>query len=175
MPNHVINEIKFKDLRPEMVQSILDKCVGEDGKVDFEILVPLPITSWPGNVGMTHKETFPSTHLDDARNLWGTKWGPYGQNDDCVVQSKDAVTFTFQTAWSPPYGWLMALFNTFKTSFEHAWLSEGQERGKAAIYDYAALDDFGREAWVEKDADEQTHRHLHKLLWGVEEFTDDDQ
>jgi len=176
MPNHVINEIRIEGIPSTMVDDILAKTVDKDGQIDFSILLPLPIHFWPGSVSSKHKETFPGTHLDAAIDIWGTKWGAYGQNEseyDPIEKTAKGLIFRFQTAWSPPYGWLMAIFNTFEVSFEHTWLSEGATSARYATFSYPDLKHIYREPWTEVLSDQKTHRRMHKLLWGVEEFEDE--
>lgn len=174
MPNHVINEIIFRDIPESQIDAILAKTVSGNGAVDFEVLLPLSLNFWPGNVSEKHKR-FPGTHLDEAREVWGTKWNAYGQKDGAVTREPRTLILRFQTAWSPPFGWLMAIFNTFKLRFEHNWLDEGAGRGWSGVFDYARLNEWGAGGgWIEEPADEQMQRRLHKLLWGVEEFEESD-
>lgn len=177
MPNHCVNEVIFRDVPARRRAEILEKVVGPKGFIDFSVLLPTPINSWPGSVGQRHEKAFPTTNLEFNRENWGTKWNAYGKDDGytSIVQTDDTLTLTFQTAWSPPYGWLCAVFNTFEARFEHNWMEEGGSPAHADVYDYAKLDDIRSEAWSENIAEEAMSRHLHKLLWGVEEFTDEDE
>lgn len=173
MPNHVINEVIFREVTELHVLTMLSKMVRADNTVDFGIMLPLPLSSWPGSVGSIHKKRFPSTHLDDASAIWGTKWNAYGQDGGAATRDGDSLILRFQTAWSPPMGWLAAVLNTFRCRFEHNWLSEGSEHGFSAVFDHSKLDSWKGEAWDEKPAAPAMQRHLHKLLWGVEEFAED--
>jgi hypothetical protein len=167
MPNHVVNELIFRGTDRATQALILSKLCNDRGEVDFEILVPSPINIWLGSVGRIHTDTFPDTHLDWARKNWGTKWNAYSQKP--TEQTEDTLTLRFETAWRPPYGWLVAIFNTFKCSFEHNWFSEGEDRGRAGKWNYAGLDDLdGLSSWEETDADDDLQKHLHVLQWGVE-------
>lgn len=172
MPNHVVNEIIFR-VDAEKQSAIVSKLCRPDGTVDFELLVPSPINIWPGSVAEVHEKTFPDTHLDWARKNWGTKWNAYSQKP--IERTDEALILRFETAWRPPYGWLVAVFNTFKISFEHNWMSEGDSQGVCGVWNYARLDDFGGEAWKETKAEGEMQRHLHKLQWGVEEFPDEEK
>ncbi len=168
MPNHVLNEVIFRGLTAEQQDAIVAAVSGPGGKIDFEALVPSPLNIWPGSVGTKHEKAFPDTHLDWARKNWGTKWNAYGART--VTREGPTLTLVFETAWAPPYGWLVAIFNAFKIDFEHNWLSEGRDRTVRGVWNYARLDDMGGEAWDETEADEATHRRIHKMHWGVEEF-----
>ena len=73
MPNHVINELVFKNVGP-IKDELLGKILNQNGDVDFGILVPPPFNIWWGDVATIHEETFPGTFLDWAWKNWGTKW-----------------------------------------------------------------------------------------------------
>lgn len=171
MPNDVINQIQLHDVSMDRVRPII---LNDTGRVDFSILLPLPINFWPGSVGLDHEKAFPGTHLAAARQTWGTKWNAYG---DIMIAEEGADTvLCFETAWAPPRGWIVALFNTLKCSITAKWLSEGETNGHIEIYDWSKIETgFGgwNRAEIEDGSDD--HRHLHKLLWGVEEFGDEDE
>lgn len=177
MPNHVINEIIFRDLDVSQRAGILTMVRNGAGEVDFGILVPKPLNLWDGSADQNHEKKFKRIGLDWARENWGTKWNAYGHDEGGKYQSiactDDTVTVTFQTAWSPPYPWIAALFNFFKLPIEHNWFGEGMSRGVSGKFDYQAyLTDRGT-PWKEEDASAEMQKHLHKLLWGVEEFPDE--
>lgn len=177
MPNHVINEVIFRNIDAETRATLLANIKNVAGEIDFEILMPAPLNIWCGGVSTRHS-VFPGNHLDWARANWGTKWNAYGLDEGgkykSILQTEDSLTLTFQTAWRPPYGWLIAIFNRFKINFEHNWLDEGAARGNSGKFDYAALDDrLQNDPWKEEEASDEMHRHLHTLLWGVESFPDE--
>ena len=177
MPNHVINEIIFRNIDHMQRVGIRTMVRNSAGEIDFGILVPKPLNLWDGGVGSEHEKKFRNTGLDWARENWGTKWNAYGIDQggryQSFVESDDTIILTFQTAWAPPYPWIAALFNFFKISIEHNWFDEGCSLGKSGKFDYQQyLKGIG--GWDETDADDEMHRHLHKLLWGVEEFEDED-
>lgn len=165
MPNHVINEIIFD--RPASEHgAILAAACNNGGKVDFEVLIPIPAQIWRGNAGSKDIAAFGEQNCGIywARANWGTKWNAYSVMP--VEAGHAALTLRFQTAWSPPYPWLVALFNTCG-GFRHNWLDEGQSNSFTGKFQ--ASGERG-ESWEELEADEALHRHLHKLLWGVEQF-----
>lgn len=174
MPNHCINELIFSaDIARQ--SAIRDALCGSDGKVDFQILVPIPVNLWRGNVGQKHEKAFKRTALDWKIENWGTKWNAYGHHEIEATEGK--IIFRFETAWRPPYPWLAAIFNTLKISFDHNWLSEGGGLGVHGTFDWPEAERGGFDPWKEetaKDENDPLHRHLHKLLWGVDEFADDD-
>lgn len=171
MPNHCINEIIFRDVDREAQDKILALTCKADEKVTFEILVPIPPQVWLGNVGQRHEKAFKNTSLSWCRDNWGTKWDAYDHRP--IERTEDTLTLRFETAWGPPYGWLCALMNVTKLPFEHNWMSEGGAPAVTAGFDFSKLESFGPEPWVETEADDVLARHLHKLLWGVEEFPDE--
>ncbi|MNU30396.1 hypothetical protein D3C71_188810 [compost metagenome] len=170
MPNHVINEILLHGVKLEDCRQHL---LNGEGRVSFAVLLPLPLNFWAGSVGVQHEKAFPGTHLDAATEMWGTKWNAYG---DPTAEDTDAGTLIrFQSAWSHPRGWTCALFNTLKCEISVSWLSEGSSDGVSEKYVWDAKGSFGPSWEHEKIADgSDEHRRLHKLLWGVEEFTDED-
>lgn len=171
MPNHVINEITFAGCDAATVAKLRSIVLNGDGEVDFEVLVPAPLNIWNGSVGTKHTAAFPDTHLDWATKNWSTKWNAYGKQSLDV--DGEEVRIEFQTAWRPPYGWLVALFNTMKRRFVHKWMSEGHDRGVIGVWEWEGKEPFSQHDWNETDADPETQKYLHLLLWGVEEFAEE--
>jgi hypothetical protein len=169
MPNHVINEIIFRQVDHDTQTNIVGGACNA-GRVDFGILVPSPLNLWMGSVGSEHEKKFKRTSLDWNRENWGTKWNAYG-DDPHIERGRDTLTLRFQTAWSPPYPWLAALLNKFGLPFEHNWLDEGCERAVSGQFRPDGRN--GGPEWSETRASDEMQRHLHKLLWGVEEFADE--
>lgn len=167
MPNNVINEITLHNMTFDQIK---DKTINSDGRVDFSILLPLPLNSWAGSVSVAEEEAFPSTHLADARNIWGTKWNAYGMQP--TREKNGNVIFTFETAWSHPRPWVCAVFNTFECDITAKWLSEGF--ADAQIETYHDHKTQGPKWKAQKHLNgTQEQRYLHKLLWGVEEFVEE--
>lgn len=168
MPNHVINELVFTDLTEADRDRVVTAIYAGDN-VDFEILVPMPLNMWWGAVGSNHEAAFKRTGLDWARENWGTKWNAY--RSVAPEWADGVLTIRFQSAWSPPYPWLAAVFNKLNLPFAHNWLDEGAERGWIGTF---SIDEpiWGIE-WKEVEATDEMQRHLHKLLWGVEQFEDE--
>lgn len=171
MPNHVINELIF-NVGPEDQARVLAATLNADGKVDFGVLVPRPLNLWAGNVGTEHEKAFKRTALDWNRENWGTKWNAYDMRP--VEADETKLILRFETAWGPPYPWLAAILNHLNLPFDHNWMSEGGWPPKHG--EFRLADRFGEEGpeWSEAEADEALGRHLHKLLWGVERFPDED-
>jgi hypothetical protein len=168
MPNHVINEIII-NVPAEKQAAILEKIKGKND-IDFSVLLPLPLNIWMGSVGSEHTATFPDTALDWSTKNWGTKWNAYGlYNSEIykpIVLTENSITLTFQTAWRPPFGWIVALFNHFKISFKHNYLSEDDDGGHSDFYVYQPEDKWSSVEWVREKATHEIYDRLYQYLWG---------
>lgn len=179
MPNHVINEVIFENLTESQIDEILAKAVNYKGRIDFSILLPQPLNFWRGSASEAEEKAFPGTWLDFQRHNWGTKWNAYGQNEaeehyKVITREPGKLTLRFQTAWSPPMGWLCALYNSTDLPLRYAWLSEGGYEPKVGTMGFPhRIPELG-EGWTEEKAPEAMARHLHKLMWGVEAFSDEE-
>jgi Ferredoxin-like domain in Api92-like protein len=165
MPNHVANEVIFTGLTEDLRAQLLMKLCKADGTPDFSILLPPPLNSWPGSVGARHEKAFPHNDLDWNTKNWSTKWNAY--RVEKAENEGDRLVLRFNTAWRAPMGWFLAIFNTFKIDFEYRYLDEGASRGRIGEFCWANLDDWlNREAWSERDVDDEMNRYLHVLRWG---------
>ena len=173
MPNHVVNEIIFRDVDGAAQDAILAVALNAEGQVDFEVLVPAPVNIWHGSVGQQHEKAFGKTGLDWNLENWGTKWNAYSHQP--ILRTADSLTLIFETAWRPPYGWLAALFNTTRRSFDHNWLDEGSERGVEGRFIWDSSLPFGPMEWREAPCSDEMQKHLHFLHWGCEAFPDDEE
>lgn len=167
MPNHVINELVFRNISKAQQDAVLSALCNADGEVDFRVLVPEALNVWRGNASTEHDRAFGRTWYEWNRENWGTKWNAYSHHP--IERCEDWLILRFETAWSPPYPWLAAVLNKFGLTFEHNWLDEGSEIGRTGLF--RVRDDWGAE-WAEADASESLNRHLRKLHWGVEHFDD---
>lgn len=173
MPNHVTNEIIFRGVDRAAQEKIVAIICNADRKVDFEVLVPLPLNMWWGSVGTKHEKAFKRTALDWALENWGTKWGAYQQR--ATLCDDSSITFCFDTAWSPPYPWLAAVFNSSKLSFEHNYFNEGEDWSVSGVFDYSKRDDLFGAPWNETRATHEVHKRLHVLKYGCESFPPEDE
>lgn len=171
MPNHVVNEVIFSCITQSLRNDLLSACCNEHQQVDFERLVPAPINSWRGGVSASHEKAFPHNDLDWCRANWGTKWNAYGHRQPELTDN--GLILRFDSAWRPPYGWLVAVFNCFHLDFDHNWLSEGSSQGVCGTFRWidSKLESCN---WKEAPAEGEMQRHLHTLRWGVPEFADED-
>jgi hypothetical protein len=165
MPNHVINVVAFKGVDAATQEKILALACNEKGDLDFEVLLPVPLNYWRGQVGSKEKESFGGNALEWCSMNWGTKWGPYGEPQ--IVRTENTLTLTFRTAWNTPRGWLCALFNKSRVPFHWSWLAEGGWPAQTETFSMGGT--FG-DRWTHVDADESTAKNLHVLLWGSESF-----
>lgn len=170
MPNHVINEIILHDIKLADTRQHL---LNIEGRLSFEVLLPLPLNFWRGSVGVEHEKAFPGTHLDEARKVWGTKWDAYGEPS--VIENDAGTVIQFQSAWNHPRGWVCALFNTLKCNMTASWLSEGGAAAHVERYKWDGGGFLGGPSWEDEEIADFSpeHRRLHKLLWGVEVFEAD--
>ncbi len=172
MPNHVSNEVTLTGLNEDQVNVILASLINSKGEVDFELLLPLPLNIWWGNVGTAHEKAFRAgTALEWCADNWSTKWNAYGQKP--VEIGADGFTIRFDTAWGPPMGWLCAIFNRFKVGFEYHYLSEGENHGHSGKFSINPDSEIANIDWVEGRCSDDMQKHLHMLRWGVESFDDE--
>lgn len=171
MPNHVTNEIIFRNVSAADQDAIIAKLCNADGIVDFEVLVPTPPNIWLGNVGEKHKRLGVNA-LDWSRENWGTKWNAYSHKK--IERTDDTLKVVFDTAWSPPYGWLVAVFNVLKRDFEHNWMDEGASHGWEGKWLYSVMVDNKTflDPWTEEPCGDEMQKHLNVLRWGVENLDD---
>lgn len=172
MPNHVLSEIIFDDVRDADIEKLMAIALNrETGLIDFDVLLPVPINAWQGNCGSDHESAFRLTALDWCTANWGTKWNAYGAKS--LTVSGNTVTLVFKTAWRPPYGWIVAMFNTLKINLTHAWISEGTDGATIGAFRFNPDDKMEVLQWRERPATETEYRRLHKMMWGVEKYEDE--
>ena len=75
----------------------------------------------------------------------------------------------FETAWRPPYQWIVALFNTVKIGFYHNSFDEGASVAKHGVFSCSSTGDDV--FWEEETANEDADRHLKMLMFG-EDYID---
>lgn len=167
MPNHIVNEIRLHGVSSDRAQEVASS---DESVIDFSKLLPLPLNFWPGSVGRKHEQAFPGTHLDAATKTWGTKWNAYALNDDSLRQDGSDTVLTFETAWAPPRGWVVAVFNTLKCDITHFWQDEGSDEVHREAYTFTGDDSIFYPKWEAETVDHGSadHRRLYKLQWGVE-------
>lgn len=179
MPNHVTNELIFPcgpDKQAEILKAVWSASEREgEGGVDFNILVPIPINVWLGSVSSLDEGRFGKDFvaLDWCRAHWGTKWGAYQCQK--YVQTSDSLTLIFDTAWSPPWTWALALFNTIKIPFTHNWFDEGKDRAVRTEWKFNPDDKWDIMRVEDQKVSDEENRRLHKIKWGVEEFPPEDE
>lgn len=180
MPNHIITEVTVPNVDAEAQNRILAVVQSAERDIDFNILVPKPSNVWNGDVSSKHEKAFGECGLDWNRREWGTKWNAYGFDEggkyQSILRHDDKLVLTFQTAWSTPRKWLLALFNTIKVPFEYRWMDEGDSDKAVLGRFYFELREMGSPDWDEAVIDDDAERRrIHKLLWGVEKFEDESE
>ncbi len=172
MPNHVINEVVVKGRRLVDVEPL----VKGEKDIDFKVLLPPPLNCWQGGSGVETKKAFPVDWYDWNRANWGTKWNAYGFPDNAVREHDGATILTFQTAWSTPRGWVLALFNSLNCDIDVSYLDEGCADGALETFIANCPKSLNGPRWDIATIPEKSpeHRRLHKMLWGVEEFDDEE-
>ena len=162
MPNHVANEIIFQGLTDDQIAHVKRSCLKPDGEFSFSVLLPPPLNSWPFSVGSKH-DVFPFNDLDWCSQNWSTKWDAYGT--PAIKDIYGGLAISFRTAWRPPRGWVLALFNTVKVGFVHCWLSEGDDRAFRETWDAGQSDSLAGEVWKSIESPEDLRR-MYLMLWG---------
>jgi hypothetical protein len=165
MPNHIQNEVIIPKLAPRGWRDLRPKIINGDEDVDFSLLLPSPLNSWPGSVNMTIEKAFPMTDLNWNRANWGTKWNAY-QCVPVMVDESGTVTIRFQTAWNPPMGWLCAVFRTVNMDFEHRWYDEGGDWTQVGKFSATSDAMAGGPDWSSAPASDDVHLHVFKLFYG---------
>ena len=149
MPNHVINVVKFKHLKPNEVDFILEALTHEyndtERILDFNAIIPEPKTKdkCPEDCLVnkdSHVMEVPEKPWFDwyawHNKYWGTKWDAY---DGYTKIGKTWVMCVFNTAWSAPFPIYEALAQKYNFEFEVKYADEdyGSNCGKIT-YDPAA-------------------------------------
>lgn len=169
MPNHVQNEVILTGFEAAGVtkEDVL-AAIAKDGEVNFQILLPVPLNYWQGDVGSQHEDHFPGTGLKWATENWGSRWNAYQHQP--IEDGPDRITLRFKTAWSPPMGWLVAVFNRFqKLEIVYHWLCEGEDHARTGLFLPERPEKGpweGRMQWSEEQANGGVLSRLRKLLYG---------
>lgn len=107
MPNWVTNTVEVYAADKARDQEIYKSIVNKDGEIDFSILLPEPY-EWTDCKAIKDNKEF-DWYSWRCEN-WGTKW-----NASEGETEGDGVYF-FQTAWSMPMPWVLALSKKFPES-----------------------------------------------------------
>lgn len=174
MPNHVVNEIRLHDVSIDDVNRVI---ASSESPIDFEVLLPIPLNYWQHDEGLKHKENMAGLAMEWSTKNWGTKWNAYDVGGQSVKKDGADVVLTFQTAWNHPRPWVTALFNTLKCNITASWFSEGGYSPYVEKWTSGDGTLSNRPDWnkTKIEVSSPEYRRLHKLLWGVEEFDDDDE
>lgn len=99
MPNWCHNEVTVRG-KEEYVIEFMDFVKSDKQEFDFEEIVPLPNGKWD---------------YDWCLSNWSTKWNACNVEKE-VEDELYEVTYTFETAWSPPENILRVLKGKFAES-----------------------------------------------------------
>ena len=142
MPNHIKNVLKFKNLKPDqrefIVNNFTSQLEDDDGEgvfpldciFDFDKIIPEPkIKSDCPKDCLVNKDSHIHEYEDRPwfdwyewhNKYWGTKWNAY---DGYVKIEKSTITFVFSTAWSAPYPIYEQLAKKYNFDFEVRYADE---------------------------------------------------
>ncbi len=107
MPNFVKNKLSalggnFQEVIEHVLEEVKEGCDG-DYQIRFEKLLMIPRSVLPHE----NEDYLSSEELMWRKDNWGCKWNPNN-----VYLVNDVIEF--ETPWSCPRGWLMALSEKFK-------------------------------------------------------------
>lgn len=111
MPNWCENKITITHQDADMIANLIT-CIREDkDNALFQHILPMPENVFRGLLGEKERKECERKGIpnwyDWCWNNWSTKWDAchmdYAQHDDHTLE------FTFDTAWSPPFGVYKAL------------------------------------------------------------------
>lgn len=106
---------------------------GEDTdelQFDFNTVIPMPDSVFKGNIGKAEEEKYGDNNWYNwSINNWGTKWNSCHNTGPKMRETKKgdtALTFMFDTAWSPPEPIFQALAKRYPDLFiEIHYIEEG--------------------------------------------------
>lgn len=174
MPNHVVTEIRFRNLDNKQKRNVKGAVFNFEGHVDFNLLLPLPLNLWRWDEGRKEKETFGSG-LDWCVANWGTKWNAY---ESRMSEEGDDFLITFQTAWHTPHKWLVALFSAVDLDFELITMSEGETCcWHEKYFSVTDTESYKNKRWERNPGNEAQTNKTYELLWGKtkKEYEEDKQ
>lgn len=124
MPNHVYHRIEI-ECDVVMQETVLKMIVNSQGFLDFNTLIPQPVSVYQGGLSSQHEEDFgENTWYTWNVKHWGTKWNCYQSNVTC---NGNQIILEFQTAYGIPYPYVIALANTIMLPMKHTYLCEFAE------------------------------------------------
>ncbi len=169
MPNWVFNRLAITGARSDLdafVDRVRSRSSADDATVlDFETIVPIPDELRDSqDLDPDDPHGFPKWRTW-AVDHWGTKWNAWYADVDRDPET-GPITYSFQTAWTPPDKWLAAASGAFPSlEFVHEYVEEmaqfaGRGRWQAgAVVDHQELDPDEIE-WVGDDEDDDEEQSL---------------
>jgi len=144
MPNHVTNRVEITSDEPFKIDKLIESLKTSDEQIfDFNSIIEMPEDSdtfqATGHlvISETSRQSSRGNWYDWSRENWGTKWNAYRATME--RNSKNQVTYTFQTAWACPFPVIQKLAEKFKVYVRCAYYDE-DFGNNCGIYD---VDEFG--------------------------------
>lgn len=124
MSDLVWNKVTLK--KPKDPEFVLEFIRDTNHKVDFSILLPLPLNHWQGSFcNEIMANHFQDSLYEDCARLWGSKGNALGQTSSGIIDGN--IIIEFDCLWGPPRGWVTALFNSFKMDIDHEYGFDANE------------------------------------------------
>ena len=93
-----------------------------------------------------------------------------------IIEYKNNNLFIqFETAWSIPALWMLALFNKCKIPFIYHYLDEGHDHAKSGYFKTPNSDDFVYKIWNESPANDEDNHMMHVRKYGDDYKNDLDE
>lgn len=164
MPNHVSNTITAT-CDQALAEKIISEISRGDRAVDFNTLVPQPLSIYQGDLSKDDDDDFGDcTWGVWNRANWNTKWNAY----NCTAAYEDGkIKLYFETAWSIPYPFVIAFANKYGLEFTHKYFDEG--------HNFWGVEEWRDKKRIERNRDpDDIKRELHIELRGWDYFEDED-
>ena len=100
-------------------EDIRNMFLDKHGDVDFGILLPMPKEVAEDNDGNFHFDFMPTVGPEWRYENWGCDWNGENARFDDMAEN---FTFTIDTTYKPPIGWLKALCSEISERFSGAYL-----------------------------------------------------
>ena len=115
IPNHVTNQLSFRNCTEERFLEILQEIRKEDselGSIDFDKIIPQPDGLYLGDLGIEEMRKYKDNNWYDWRiKHWNTKWNAYGFKPPEF--EGDTGSITFLTANCSPFPVLFRMSDRF--------------------------------------------------------------
>lgn len=124
MPNHVINELIFRDVNNDNARMVIDLATNGRGMVDFSVLIPEP-------AGELADRQWRLENWNTDRNAYMMM---YDQSFRPIEIAGDALSLRFQSAWEPPLPFVNRLWERCSMPFCFTYTNEADDAAYRADY-----------------------------------------